>query len=443
MNKRPAIFLLGLLLLGDLALISFLSFSNVINGWDESKYVVNAYAFSGDALGVFYWTAAPFLSVLIALLGKHAAFINIVFHAASSLLIFAILKKITDLRLALAGVVLFIVSDRVLIYAVEQLTELPTIFLILLSYYFFLERKIPALSLTIAAAFFMRWNMFLLWPAYTIGLLWQRQRRESLKLTRLYILFISSFSIFCWFYHGDPLFVLKAVWQDANNPDDLNTILNPFSFYLKYWELSVGVPLTAVLLLAVICYGGELWRKVDHPARVLMIIIAVNVAALFFVGAKEARYLTVVIPLIILVCLKFFYDMNIQSKLSFAVFFAVILVSLVKGQFLSQALTAQKEFSYAPIFTNAAIGREVARLPSDQPIYTDMFWLPIMANLKHKMVKVITPQTKDRDYQMVDKGLPGIKEIPDDSLFLTEFPPTDFKILVIIDGQFYLTKKGS
>lgn len=428
--------LLVMLIAADCGAALYFSSANQIDDWNECVYVINSFSVSNFLfhsqipVKTFYAYASPLLPVIIAVFGKYSFLINVIFSALSALLVFFILRRISNDGFAFLGIFLFMLSDKVRIYDIHIMTELPSICLILLSLYIYYSgRSVLLLAISIFLSFLMRWNLALLLPCYLLAYLALKDRRRFALLFAYSAAFATLFCIASMLLYGDPLRPIRLTWAAIHEPALLEAKYSPFSFYARASLSVFGLPLMIISLAGIVYYAIRAFIKKGSCPAAIFTILAVNLAALFTVTAKEPRYLVPFLPLVIIFCVKFLYDLFGRVQAIVVILMILAEISLIGGRECLKVRQREVKYRYRKLYASETMRQEIAKLGPDGTLYTDLFWLSVMANFRHETAIVWTPSSEKEPYQVVKKGLSSLDALPRGALFLTEYAPVNFDVI--------------
>ena len=163
----------------------YLTSLNPVRGYDENAYTINAHAMRGVGELSYAVHRPPLLPMMQAALGEHRWIISGLAHIGATALLFLILRRLVPIGVAIAGVMVFMLSGDMRYYNIVALTEMPGVLLTLLAVYLFLTRRPFALGVVATLLVTLHWSMVSVVGAiggvYLLTALWNPQPRPSTR----------------------------------------------------------------------------------------------------------------------------------------------------------------------------------------------------------------------------------------------------------------------
>ena len=118
---RPQIAFIVVLGVIEVITALYLATLNSIQGYDENWYLINAHRFAGETPLPYAVHRPPLLPLIMAVFGAHRWLISGLAHIGAAAALLFVLRRLTSLRVALAGVVLFVICADIRLYNVLAL----------------------------------------------------------------------------------------------------------------------------------------------------------------------------------------------------------------------------------------------------------------------------------------------------------------------------------
>lgn len=408
-DRENLIFILILIFAFALRLYYFFITKSQALWWDEAEYMLKAKSIALGTPDTGWWAGRPILFPLIASvflkigLGEIGIrFFWVLLSTCNIVLIFLIGKALFNKKIALIASFLFSVFYIDLFYTSRLLVDMPQIFFILLSAYFFIQ------------GYMLNGNKKLIWliiPILIFGMLLRFTVGLFLIILILFLLITEKFKflkdkniwisillgvlvylpygIWSFIKYKNPFYVIFSTLGSTQLRGPDQTPLNVFMTYIKYLPQYTQYLLFIVFLLGFILILIELLLGFDFILKeknyelkkkffVLIWIIIPLIYFGFFVNHFEDRYIFMAFPVVFLVIgfsLDKIYSFIKKYNRQFAI--AIILIILAFGgyQMLSQS--------------NSIIKDKVASYKDLKDVGT---WIKVNSNSKDVIITAGVPE---------------------------------------------------
>ncbi|MFH1105685.1 MAG: glycosyltransferase family 39 protein [Candidatus Aenigmatarchaeota archaeon] len=282
--------------------------------WDETVYLSMADAFAGNNYFIEYFRP-PLLPFMLYLFGTIAGIsvasgklFSILLSMATVAVAYLLVRKILDKEKALIVAFLFAINFHSIFYSTRILAETPAIFFSLLSLgflYLACEKKSDKYAMLsgifIGLGMMAKHAMGFFAPLVIIYL-FLTTRFKFLRDRRTYIIglltlaVLSPWLVFNWLQFGNPLWAQILNYKVTEESTHFATYqLQDTLFYLINFPEFVGI--TGIFLLFTL---GIKKIKKDRFLMLNWLTIAVGVSALSLLSHKEARFMIMFLPSIII-----------------------------------------------------------------------------------------------------------------------------------------------
>ncbi len=418
-----------------------------IAGWDESVYRTNAQHISGAATVSFSHHRPPLFPLLQVIFAQHFRWIIALAHIACVAFGFLILRRTTNIRWAIAGTILIMLSADLRYYNLFMLTELVTAAFLLALTYMLVTHRIVIAGVLAALLMLTHWQMIVIFPAAVFTLLVTSNRRKILPLSAGYIATLLPFMAASTWIYGNPIHPLLVSLQ-------LNTSGHASThgiFADNDWTYYLGQLPVAHLLLFVttVLIGARALRKSFAGKRnaspdiyiTAVCFLVFLLVPLHLALAKDVRLVVPVVPLAIITILAFVARTCMHHRARRVVVFAALAFVVSGNVHGANLLWAIHDLKTDPAnaFTQLPVGDHADTESST--IYTDLNDLAATAHYARPAIPVVGRNT--RHHRFYDRPTIRRDEIPDGALYIT-WNPQNASILSTTDtpkgGQLYLVR---
>jgi len=289
----------GLLVVVEVVSACYLASLNPCQGYDENWYLINAHRFSGGSSLPYAVHRPPLLPLLFALFGTHCRLISALAHVGATGVFFLILRRLVSLRATLGGVALFMACADIRLYNVLALTEMPGMFLTLVTVYLFMTRRAAAVGVTCLLLFMLHWGYVSVVPAFVLVYVVQRRWWELLRFAAGWsvasVPFVAGFAA----QFGNPFAPLTGSFAIQSGT------VNDVWFYIRSFpQVPVALCVGAVVSVAWLVARRQDWRHNADCALVILLlaIVGSRVSMLHLYESKAARYLVPTVPVLMVLC---------------------------------------------------------------------------------------------------------------------------------------------
>ncbi|UCC30040.1 MAG: hypothetical protein JSU86_17805 [Phycisphaerales bacterium] len=413
MRRRHWI-ILAILAVVEIASALYLAWLNPVQGYDENWYLISSHRIAGATALPYAHHRPPVFPILLALFGDYNRLVPGIAHIGSAALTFIILRRLVTLRLAISGVVVFMASYQLRTYNVLLLTEMTTIFLLLLATYCFLVHRPFLLGVVATLLVMTHWSMATVGLVVSAVYIMRCRWRPCGMFVAGASLAATPFLIVSAAAYGNPLAPALANFAVQSGGT------NDWWFYVREFPL-----LSLPLIIGGLAAGGWVianrrnWRNLpwyDFCVLLLGIIVA-RVMLLHVVGPKGVRFLVPLIPMLLLLTLLMLrhYGQGIP-RLQWAAL-AILLISVLPDR---QWVYYIHDLARNPVKQIADLKDTLATFASDQAVYTDLNDLAVMGRTGHPAVAVTGPGSWH--HQLYNRPACTRGEIPEGVLYLTWDP---------------------
>ncbi len=392
----------------------YLAWLNPVQGYDENWYLINSHHIRGVTTLTYAHHRPPMFPILLALFGDYSRLVSGIAHIGSVALTFIILRRLVTLRLAIAGVVVFMASYQLRTYNVLLLTEMTAIFLLLLATYCFLVQRPFLLGVVATLLVMTHWSMatvtFVVPAVYVMRRRWRLCGlfAGGLSLAAMPFLMASAAA------YGNPLAPALANFAVQSGGT------NDWWYYVREFP-----QLSLPLIIGGLAAGGWMianrrdWRNLPwYDLCVLLLgIIAARVMLLHVVGPKGVRFLVPLIPMLLLLTLLMLRHYGHgMPRLQWAAL-AILLISVLPDR---QWVYYIYDLARNPVKQIADLKDRLATFAPDQAVYTDLNDLAVMGKTRRPAVAVTGPGSWH--HQLYNRPACTRREIPEGALYLTWDP---------------------
>lgn len=377
--KQSNKLLLGIFFLFLFFELLFLSTRHHDIHWDEAVYIgMGKWLYSQGTQGLFESIRPLGLPLLLGFfwklnLGTATAyqFLIFLFALGSLFLTWKITKKIMEEETALITVFLLAITPLFLFGAFSILTEIPALFFILLTLYFFIEKKHPfIIGLAASSAFLFKFPAGLLFLAVVILYVLQAEEKELLsrKSPLLFALFgfllvqLPVFLFNYFLYQAETSSWLDAVFRPIllakeHAQNQVNAVPEMLQNLFYYpWEIFLNNPLLCFSLVGIFFF---LFQK-EERKKAMVLLIPMGIFLVYFtsIANKQLRFAILFLPFIaifagygIFIFLKKLEERLAGTKKIAVVLFVVLVIVLIYSNlilvfrfFPTETLPIEKEY---------------------------------------------------------------------------------------------------
>jgi 4-amino-4-deoxy-L-arabinose transferase-like glycosyltransferase len=281
--------------------------------WDEAVYIgMGKYIFSNGSIGLWEAIRPPLLPILTGLLWKlNWAFyyiIGLVFGIGTLLLIYYITKRIINKETAIVATTIYLITPIFIKNSFLILTEIPTMFFILLTVYLLIEKKHPVfIGITTGITFLTKFPAGLLLLA--IFLIYAMKTKKWIKpIMYTTVGFIATtlpfFIINYMMYRPYTSNIIDAIFRPllfANNHANniVHAIQNPIENLLYYpIEIMANNPIFIFAITGIVIV---LWNKeMRQKAHYYLIPLFLFITYFTFITNKQLRFALLFLPWIVM-----------------------------------------------------------------------------------------------------------------------------------------------
>lgn len=326
-KKFGMIIILFIFLLLNVILINF--YNNIF--WDSAVYIgMGKFLYSFGNSGFLEPSRPIILPLILGFIWKinldvviFGKILELLFGGGCIYLTYLICKQIFNKKIALISALFLAFSPTFFIFSTKILTEIPSLFFILLSVYFFTNKKYFLTGLFAGIAFLTRFlELFLFFVIFIIFLLCFNKEKKFLKnLSYLligFLIIIVPYLIFNYFMYNNILY-----------PFDLQLLLTKYTgfiFHQPFYFYFINLLKENIMILFAIPALIFIFKKINYEK--FLILFSFLVFFIFFniVSHKEIRFMILFLPyLYIITSFSIFSVFNkIKNKKIFFTLFLII-----------------------------------------------------------------------------------------------------------------------
>ena len=296
-------------------LISLFAFFTPLLLWDENAYLGNARSHLGPSNFTedFRFPLLEWFITLIWIFGESilaARFLIILFAIGTIYLVYVISKSFFD-KDAFLIAFFYSLSFPFLFWSSKIYTEVPSLFLVLLSFYFLTkESKKETMNFTLAGAFagiafLFKFPLALFALSVGLFLLYRKEFKKTFVFSSAFLIVLMPWLAINYIYHGNPIWDFYEQYKIVAQ----YTRWQPISFGIKNLFYSLGAML-ALLPIGLFSFAirKDKWNK--------LVVLYVSITLfyfLFFVNMKDIRYFFYILPFMIIIA---FDAIRIAKKLN-------------------------------------------------------------------------------------------------------------------------------
>ncbi|HIH31614.1 TPA: hypothetical protein HA235_02805 [Candidatus Woesearchaeota archaeon] len=332
LDNKKLLITLGVLLI----ILLSASLSNMLL-WDETVYLGNARSYIGESNYVEDYRP-PLLELVISLIwlftGESvivAKIMMILISLGSFLILFSIGKRYLSENLNYLMSVLFALTPIMLYWSAKIYTDIPSTFLVLISFYFILKdhdksKKSDSNKLIIFAGIFAALALMMRYVQviYLLCIIFYFLSHKRIKITIIFclsvLIVLSPWIIYNQITYSNPLWDFMqqfTYFQEWNAPEPaLKQVINLFIY------VNPLIPLLLVIGFVILLLKKEKMKKFLIPYMIISLFYYV-----FYVNVKDPRYYLSFLPFIFL--LSFYALENLMKNKSLRYVYNILLIVLI------------------------------------------------------------------------------------------------------------------
>ena len=413
-NKKQWIILVVLAVI-ELISAFYLASLNPVRGYDENWYLINAHRYQGVATLPYAFNRPPILSMLLAIFGDFRWMISALCHIGSTVVLFIILRRFVSPAVAIGGTILFMICGDIRLYNVLMLTEMPSIFFMLLSLYFFHRQRHFLTGLLTALSMLTHWSMATAVPVFALLFIMNKQWRGCLYFTSGVVFSAVPFLFIAAVVCGNPIVGALVHFVAQQNGE------NDWWYYLREFpQIPVALKIGGI---AALLWVWIYWkREKNHPVMIFCVLmlgmIFARMILLQFVAAKGSRYLIPLIPLLVLLSMTMFDFYRHRGRLISVCLWGAMILSVMPDK---TCYYQMYNLAHDPTHLIDQFQDDLAAIDPAEPIYTDFHDLAVMGHTARRTFPVVTEFSWH--HRAWDTRRPHRREdIPNGALYLTWDP---------------------
>ncbi|MEE9294276.1 MAG: hypothetical protein V3W34_04825 [Phycisphaerae bacterium] len=409
----------------EVAVSFYLASVNPVAGWDEAAYRINALCLMGNTNLSYVHHRPPLFPILIVLAGGFYRFIPALAHIGATVLLFVVLRRLASPAVAVGGALLLMFSGDLRFLNMLVLTELVSVFLLLLLIHLFISDR-PVFTGAIATLMaVLHWQMLTILPVVLAVYCVMRRWRLALLLLGGAALTAAPFLTASAMVYGNPLHPILANFS-LNTEGFANAVRpleNDWWYYWGAWP-AIRWPLL-VGGLAALFWLATNWRQRRRIHRydlvaLLVGVILLQLLPLHLIRAKDTRLLVPIIPPLLLVSILMLRHYAQHAPWASYVAWPTMFLSLFSIMPGRNLLWEISDLKNDPVNQLVAIKGAVRRLHPDETVYTEVNDLAVMAHTGHPTVAVTGGP--DHHFRLIDRPQCRRDAVPPGALYLTWDP---------------------
>ncbi len=336
MVKKQGLFI-GILLISVFIILVVLSLLNPGLLWDENAYLANARAHTGQSSFTedFRFPLLEYiLSAFFFLFGGSillAKMIIIAFTLLTIYLAFLIAREYfkddenssTIKKLMIAS---FALSPLVIIWGFRVYADIPTLFFIILSFFFIIKSEkgsMPLLYISLAGAasalaFLARFPSLIFGFCILVYLLFRRDYKKLILFVLLFLLILAPWLLYNYQTYGYPVWDLKAQYNVVDKFTSPAPVMNQVS---NLFTMTGIMPILMIFSICLLAYSMIKHKKYIKSIKFLVLgyTLLSIIYYLFFVNLKDSRYYLMILPFIYLIAFECYTPIkNYLAKVKFS-----------------------------------------------------------------------------------------------------------------------------
>ena len=407
---------LATLIVAEVVASVYLACLNPVAGYDENWNLINSHRFAGSMALPYALHRPPLLSLMLAAMGSYYRLLPALAHIGSTILTFAILRRLVSPAMAIGGALVFAVSSDLRFYGTQLLTEIPSVFFLLLALYLFSLGRSVWVGVMATMLMMTHWSMATFAPGVLVVYAMHRRWRS---VTRFFVgagLTAVPFLIASALAYGNPLEPLLIYLGGTS------ASANDLLFYVQilpvtWLPICVGSAFT-LYWLATQRRGSARSDSFDL-CLLILITLAGRLVLTHSITDKGMRYLVPLLPLgvVLSVFALEYYTRTLRSARW--VLWPVLIISICPTRGF---VWRMREFRTDSVSQLVELEPFMANLDKNEVIYTDVNDLAVMGHTGYLTVAV--PTEASPHHPLYNRAFTSRRQIPTGSLYLTWDPGT-------------------
>lgn len=406
--------LLGVLCAVEIVSAVYLVSLNPVQGYDENWYLINAHRFRGVTTLPYALHRPPMFPMLLACFGDYYRLVPALAHIGSAAVLFMLFRRLVNPTCAIAGLVVFMACGQLREYNVLLLTEMPSIFLLLLAVYCFVTTRSFLMGVVTTLLVMTHWSMAIVPPVVAVVFVARQRWAECVwfvaGITAAAIPFLVAFVV----AYGDPLLpVLVNLSAQTGGPND----------WLFYLREGIGPPVPFILggIAAVgwvLATRARPARRLEYEVCLLLLgLIAARIVLIHMIIPKGARFLVPLIPMLLVLTGLMIRFWALRAPRLQWMAWAVLLVAVLPGR---RQLYYFHDLRSDRVHQIHELKEFLETLDASETIFTDLNDLAVMGHTGHPAVAVLADGSWHHAF--LSRKACTRESIPDGALYLTWDP---------------------
>lgn len=380
---RPQLAVLIALGVFELASALYIAHLNPVWGYDENRYLINAWRFQGHDNLPYADNRPPLLPMVLAIAGRHHFLVPALSHVGGWLLTFLILRRLSSVWPAIAGSALFALMPELRTYNLELLTESLSILLLLLTVWLYLEKR-PALCGALVTCLAMsHWSMLIVPPVFFAAFALRDGWRAGVRCAGWSAAAVMPFVVLSAIAYGNPLHPILVHLRLAQIGS------NDWGYYLHHidptwipWLCGTGLAAWWVIR----SHRSDAASSSSAPLFLLLALVLSRLALLHLIVAKYPRYLAPIIPLMLILTVCAIGMHHRTGRVTRSLAWCVLVWAVLPSKVFFWGLHDGRSNPTHQIVAFEAVATEIGLR---EPIYTDINDMAVMGLLHRRAVAVL------------------------------------------------------
>jgi len=303
-------------------------FNTPLVSWDESVYLgMGKFIYSNGTVGLFESfrpTMLPLLSGMGWKLGLNTVTFGrslaLIFSVANLVAFYFVSKQFFKKRMAMLASLLLAIMPTYFIYTTQVFTGIIASFFVLLAFYFYLKRKYYWMSVFAGIATITRFPAGMFFVLFLIFMIVKKEKLAVLTKSILcFLVFISPYFIINYLFGNGLLSPVLSALIHQNN----YVFQQDFGFYIKEMIMQA--------LFLIFTLPG-IYYVIKNKKWDLLLLFLVPLIYFTYIVNKQARFMNLFLPFVILVAVYGFYELlkNLKkSKVNTFALLAFLLISMI------------------------------------------------------------------------------------------------------------------
>lgn len=402
LKKNKEVFLILL----TFFIIKLVFFKRHLIWWDESVYIgMSKYIYSLGSYGLWEDIRPLLWPIMIFGSTVFARILVLVLSLACIYLTYLIAKRLFNKNTALIATMMLAFNPVFFFYSGKILAGIAALFFILLSFYFFINKRDYLAGLFIGLAFLTRFpaGIFLVILFIPLLLYWKK-KDLFIKKAGFFILgfltVVIPFLIFNYFYYGQMLKPLITAFYTINRVIACNYLYVLPWYY--YFLLLLGY--NFLVIFAII--GIYLLRKRDLRKYALLLSFIIPLIYITLLHCKQERYVLMFLPFLMIVTAFALVKLFSKIKNKQVACFISILIALILLVIFTTNLASvyQKEQQTRPFYADINVSKGELVMTTMPYIinYKDVLVLPLYYYNPYYIKDVFYNNIYDVNYVIFD-----------------------------------------